>query len=208
MTWVTSGDVQAARGHVGRHEQVQRTVAEVLQDFLALPLAQTAVDRVCLVFRPLQRAGEAINRHLGVAEHDRLRGLLVVEHVAQAGELVALGNLVVDLLDLRDGHLFGLHGDQLRRAHVARGQAPDHQRHRGGEEGSLAIARDPTEDPLDVGHEAHVQHAVRLVEDQQRTPSKCKVPRPMWSRMRPGVPTTICAPASRAFTWSRMLAPP
>ena len=47
------------------------------------------------------------------------------------------------------------------------GDAADFRRHRRGEEQRLPRERDQLADALDVGNEAHVQHAVGFVDDQQ-----------------------------------------
>src|SRR5262249_35570902 len=47
------------------------------------------------------------------------------------------------------------------------GDAPDLRRHRGGEEQGLARERHQLADTLDVGDEAHVEHAVGFVDDQE-----------------------------------------
>ena len=47
------------------------------------------------------------------------------------------------------------------------GDAADFGRHRRGEEQRLPRERDQLADPFDVGNEAHVQHAVGFVDDQQ-----------------------------------------
>ena len=47
------------------------------------------------------------------------------------------------------------------------GDAPDFRRHGGGEEQRLAGERNELADALDVGDEAHVEHAVGFVDDEQ-----------------------------------------
>ena len=47
------------------------------------------------------------------------------------------------------------------------GDAPDFRRHGRGEEQRLAGERNQLADALDVGNEAHVEHAVGFVDDQQ-----------------------------------------
>ncbi len=48
----------------------------------------------------------------------------------------------------------------------AGGEPPDVLRERGGEQQRLALRRDELDDPADVRQEAHVEHPVRLVEDE------------------------------------------
>ena len=54
------------------------------------------------------------------------------------------------------------------------GDAPDLRRHGGGEEQRLAGERHELADALDVGNEAHVEHAVGLVDDEQLDAGKQK----------------------------------
>ena len=57
--------------------------------------------------------------------------------------------------------------DADRIAEELLGDAPDFRRHGGGEEQRLAGERHQFADALDVGDEAHVEHAVGLVDDEE-----------------------------------------
>ena len=59
------------------------------------------------------------------------------------------------------------HLDPHRIVQELLGDAPDFRRHGGGEEQRLAGERHQLADALDVGNEAHVEHAVGFVDDQQ-----------------------------------------
>ena len=67
-----------------------------------------------------------------------------------------------------------------------RGQALDFGRHGGREEQRLAGERQELADALDIGDEAHVEHAVGLVDDQHLDAGQQQAPRSKWSRSRPG----------------------
>ena len=70
---------------------------------------------------------------------------------------------VVHVADLLGGrHVLVADG----RPRVGGGDAPDLALERGGEQQRLAVARRHLDDPVDDGLEAHVEHAVGLVEDQ------------------------------------------
>ena len=58
------------------------------------------------------------------------------------------------------------HRDLLRVAQERIGQPADLRPHRGGEEQRLPLARQQADDALDIGDEAHVQHAVGFVDHQ------------------------------------------
>ena len=68
------------------------------------------------------------------------------------------------------------------------------------EEQRLAIARRPGDDPVDRRLEAHVEHPVGLVDDRGSGRARGSARR-RWSRSssRPGVATTMCGPARRAW---------
>ena len=74
--------------------------------------------------------------------------------------------------DLELGHADGCRGgsgnlDLFGIVQEGFGDAADFRRHRRGEEQGLPGERDHLADPLDVGDEAHVEHAVGFVDDQQ-----------------------------------------
>jgi hypothetical protein len=93
-------------------------------------------------------------------------------HVAPAQERQEESRLelrvhrVGGLRDARRGRRLPLEADRRRVAqHLAR-QLDDRSGHRGREEQRLPPRRDVPQDALDVGQEAHVEHAVGLVEDE------------------------------------------
>ena len=67
-------DVEAARGDVGRHQQLQFLVAETVERRGALALRQVAVDRRGVEAVAGQRLGDDVDFRLAVAEHDALVG--------------------------------------------------------------------------------------------------------------------------------------
>ena len=111
-------------------------------------------------------------RHLAlaVAEHDGvLEALAGADQAAQRIALVV--RLAAGLGQKLGGG--GDRGRRLRDFHPHRivqellGDAPDLRRHGGGEEQRLAGERHELADALDVGNEAHVEHAVGFVDHQQ-----------------------------------------
>ena len=111
----------------------------------------------------LELAGEAVRAVLGRGEdhgavaavHDRCGDLRLV-HLVDGQEAVG------HLLDRRAGR-----GDLVagRVGLVAADQHVDDAVERGREQQRLVIALDVAQDPLDLRQEAHVGHAVRLVDD-------------------------------------------
>ncbi len=118
----------------------------------------------------LQRLGDDIDFGLAVAEHDAGLDLGLLD---QGPQRQALG------LGIGGGHLDQKLGDVLVGGRRARGldphgileellgQAGDFRRHGRRKEQGLLLGRRHLEDALDVRNEAHVQHAVGFVDDQE-----------------------------------------
>ena len=71
---------------------------------------------------------------------------------------------------------------------------------RGREEERLAVGRGLGDDPVDRGLEAHVEHAVGLVEDEDADSLRARpTPRAIRSSSRPGVATTMSARRAAAI---------
>ena len=80
------------------------------------------------------------------------------------------------------------------------GDAHDLRRHRRREEQVLALAREHGQDALHVGQEAHVEHAVGLVEDEHLDACERSQSRLLHrSSRRPGVATSTSTPRRSAL---------
>ena len=156
-------DVDAPCGHVGGDEGVDLAVDEVGQRSRALGLATAAVDGGGADAGLVELTGQAVRTVAGSAEHDggpgradRLgehAGALcpwdLPEEVSGGGDVGGvLADLVVDGVALVVAGEFGDVTVEGRR-----------------EQQGLAIGGRLLEQPTDCGHEAHVGHAVSLVED-------------------------------------------
>ena len=162
-------DVDAARGDVGGHEDIDLAGAEGAQGLLTGSLAEVAVDGAdrepplgelvaCLLGAAL-RAGE---------HHDEL-AVLGLQDAGQQLDLVHGVHAPHVLLDGIDGGVLvaGVGRAQVRGlGHVAAREVDDGARHGGREEHRLALGRDHRDDALDVGEEPHVEHLVGLVENE------------------------------------------
>ena len=160
-------DVQAAGGDVGGHEDVQAAVLQLVDGALALVLRDVAVDGGGGEAAGAQLLGELLGLVLGAHEHDHRLELLDLQHAGEGVELVAVRGHQEALADVVRGARLRLDRDFLRVVEVLLRQAADRGRHGRGEQGDLLLGGGVGEDALDVFLEAHVQHLVGFVEDQE-----------------------------------------
>ena len=143
-------------------------VAEGVERRRALMLVHVAMQRADIEAVALQRAVHDADVLLAIAEDD---GVLDVGLAHQRPERLALAGGIVRRLfqPLHDGG----GGGRLRRdldalglVQEAVGEPLDFRRHGRREEQRLAGEGQELADALDVGDEAHIEHAVGLVDDQ------------------------------------------
>ena len=94
------GNVEPARGDIGRDQHARLAGLEVAQGFLALRLALVAVDRDGLEAGGFQLFGQAVAAVLGLAEHQHLVGVALGQDVDQQ---VALARAVDRMRAMHDG---------------------------------------------------------------------------------------------------------
>ena len=159
-------DVEAARGDVGRDQDPRLARLELVQRLLPRRLALVAVDRHRRQAGFLQLLGQAVATVLGLAEHQHLLGVAAAEYLDQQRALLRAVDRVRTVGDgLRDGVLRG-HLHFLRVVEELQRQCLDARLEGRREQQRLALLRQAVEDALDRRQEAHVEHAVGLVEDQ------------------------------------------
>ena len=106
------------------------------------------------------------------------------------------------LLDV--GVLLGLRATSMRcgsRSSVG-GQAADVAVEGGGVHHRLALGRHGVDDRADVVDEAHVEHAVGLVEHQHLDVVEQRLARRRWSIRRPGVAIRMSSGPRSAASWA------
>ena len=160
-------DVQAAGRDVGGHEDVQAAVAQLVHGALALLLGNVAVDGGCGEPACAQLFGNLFRLILRAYEDDHRFKLRHLEDAGDGVELVAVRREQVALRDVGVGAGLRLNGDFFRVVQVVAGDAANRVRHRRGEQRHLLRLRCVLEDALHVLLEAHVEHLVRLVEDEE-----------------------------------------
>ena len=163
------GNVEAARRHVARRQQLDVAGAELVQRLHAALLVHVAVQRAgveAVLGQALEQNGHIA---LAIAEDDRVLDTFTANELAQR---VALGPILAVLAvaetlgdGLRSSGGLG-HLDAHRIAQELVNEAGDLGRHGGREEQRLALRRQQLADLLDVRDEAHVEHAVGLVDDE------------------------------------------
>ena len=159
-------DIDPARRDVGRDEQPRLARPESTERPLARVLRLVAVDRVGGKAGGVEIFHHLVGAVLRAGEDERAGDGSVGEETVQHALLVArrahddaLADPVGRRRDRSDRNLDRIDEQRAR-------ELGDRGRHRRGEEQTLPLLRQHRHDPLDVAHEAEVEHAVGLVEDE------------------------------------------
>ena len=115
---------------------------------------------------PIEPRREPRGGELRPGEDEDLAQVLLADDVGEERLLAIAIDRVDQLADAFDGRVPGRDLDGLRVAQDRPRQASDVVRERRREHEVLALRRQQVDDPLDVGQEAHVEHPVGLVEDE------------------------------------------
>ena len=123
---------------------------------------------------PLEALHQAVDLVARVGEDEDPPALLGREQAQQEAELLVAPRVVEHLLDALDGHLLRRHRDLRGVVHELVGELEDAEGQGGREQEGLPRLgrRQPAEDPPDVGDEPHVEHPVRLVENEHLDPGR------------------------------------
>ena len=196
-------DVEAARGDVGRDEQIRLARADTIHDGVALPLLHAAVQRLGAVAVGVERLSEGIDLQPRAAEDDRGGRVFHLEDTVERRRFLSAADDVGDLADAR--HLAGpglltRNRDALRLIQVAFRNLQDARWQRRRKERRLARGGRLLEDRVDVFGEAHIEHLVGFVEHED--PYRIQVQRLAADAM------TTSAPRSRARICCCIEAPP
>ena len=205
---MTSGDVDATGRDVGRDQRHHVAALELGESFFTLALAFVAVHRDRFDVLALQSFDEAVGAALGADEDERAPGVLLAELLDQQVELRVLrGDREEVVLDHRLGVLRLGVGVRAGLVGVGGGDAAGGPGEGRREEERLAIVRGQRDDPVDGRAEAHVEHPVGLVEDEDADLAERDEPRAIRSSSRPGVATRMSARPA-ALIWGPKPTPP
>ncbi len=157
--------IDPAPGDIRRNKKLELGLLELVHDPCALRLRDAPVQPVGGESLRDEVVGKFVDHPLRVAENNAELESVKIHQPLQRLELHPLRHLVIPLLDRghREFLLLDLH--RLRIAGVAVDEFPDRLRDRRGEKHRLTLRGRGLQDFLDVIAEAHVQHAVCLVED-------------------------------------------
>ena len=158
------GDVQAARGNVGRHQHAQFARFELVEHVQPRLLRFVAMDGVGRQSTAYQIARDLVGGLFGFAEHDDLVHVQI--HNQPFQQLAFAVAVYGDNVFFHVGVGGILRGDfhNLRRVHKVLRQLADGGGEGGGEQQRLARLGQHLHDGADVVDKTHVQHAVGFVQ--------------------------------------------
>lgn len=158
--------IQSSRRNIGGDQNPETALLEAGQRFGAHGLALVAVNGVAVNARCTQLFHHPVGGVLHLGENEGLVDLGIAQKGDQQGILVLfpheehlLGNTLHRGFVGRDGH-------QHRVADHGVGQLHHFRSYGGREKQGLALRRNLRQHPFDVGDEAHIEHPVHLVENE------------------------------------------
>ena len=162
-----AADVEPARRDIAADEQADLAGAEFLERGKAHRLGHVAMQRAGGQAGADEGLVEQVDIALAVAEDERVLHVLGADEFTQGvgflrgvDEDEAGGDGGGDRGRAGDGDFLGVVEEGIGELAYGRG-------HGGGEEQGLAAAREQADDAFDIGDEAHVEHAVGFVDDEQ-----------------------------------------
>ena len=161
-------DVHTASGDVGGDENGDLALTETIEGLIALWLRAIAVDGLCGEAAFADEFGELVRTVFGAGKDDRqFTGLLLFEQFEKQVTFVFPFDEADALLDLlgsggfrSDRYGDWIDEDRVGEIHHGRGQG-------GREKQRLPLLGKERDDALDIALEAHVEHAVDFIEDEE-----------------------------------------
>ena len=159
-------NIESARGDIGGDHYLHGPVLEFLQRLHAFTLGAVAVNGGCRHAVALQFAHQAVGVAFGTDENQHLLHIAAFDQVGQQGALVFGVDLEHPVGDQIGRRIAARDFDRHRRAQHLVGEALDVFREGSRKQQALAFSRQQREDAFDIGHEAHVEHAIGLIKHQ------------------------------------------
>ena len=160
-------DIDPAGGDVGGHEPAEGPALEAVHDPRPLRLGHATVEPLGGTAAVEQPVGEFVDHPLRVAKHEAAARIVEIDEAAERGRLGVMADLVEHLIDRRRASVTGpVDADLAGGAGMMLDEATDRRREGGGEEHRLAVGRRGGEKLLEILAEAHVEHPIGLVEDE------------------------------------------
>ena len=158
-------NINAPGGDVGGHQNLELPVAESVEGGLTLSLGEVSLDRCRTIAGPGQLFADAFGPVFGPGEHEHRVGIGMAQQLQEQLRFQVRGDRVEGMTDRlsRRGNA-DLDGGRVPQYFIC--QMPDLVGHGGGKEQGLTVLGDLPDDPPDVREKAHIEHTVRLVQDQ------------------------------------------
>ena len=165
-------DIDAARGDVRRHQDLQGAILELGQGTGTRRLALVAMDgrRRDLVLEQL--LGQLVGAVFGAGKDQHLLPVVMANQVRQKLLLMQLRHQMHRLLHHFGRGVAACHFDAARVVEQGLGQGADVVREGGREQQGLALLRHQGDHLADIADKAHIQHTVGLIEHQDLNPGQ------------------------------------
>ena len=117
--------IKAARGNVGRHQQLNLALLKALQGSDAFHLRLVAVDDGRRHAALLQLPADLVRRHLGAGKHNGLRQTPLLHDAQQGVQFLGLGDAIAHLFNGLGRRIAPRHLDSLRLMQKLAGETQD-----------------------------------------------------------------------------------
>jgi hypothetical protein len=156
--------IKAARGHIGRHEQLQVIFAKTLHHPVAVALRQVAVQGIGVVAVANHLLGHFFGVVFCAAKNQAINAGQRVNHAFEGGKTIIHAAHIVDVLDVFVG-LIAFTGGQLQRiVHIIVRNGTNGFGHSGRKKPYRFAIACGAENKVDGFFEAHVEHLIGFIE--------------------------------------------
>jgi len=169
-------DVDPSCGDVRRDENLVSSAPEAREGRLPLTLTAVPMDPGHVESRLADLPSDPVRAALRADEDEDRQHVLPPEEADQERGLQVLRDRIDLMADRRRRPMRRRDGDADGIPHDRPGKGLDLRGHGRGEEKGLSLPREGVDDPPDIGKEAHVEHAVGLIEDEDLEPAEVDVP--------------------------------